>query len=288
MSKRIQFLMVTTLAAAMMLGCGNTDKAKDDIKETATVTTEAASENKEEVDTTVDTQSPEVSEEQEQEEEATSEVTSESDQTTQVATGSEAVLPRPAVTGEELVTKAYGADDPYYDFKVKYADDYLQKVKTMYSLLGDEYAPKIDDDSEIYVSEDRGQLKYERKIMDYENRYQYIYQISNYLGFEDASSDLYAWQKISLKLCDEDKDGKIELNDTSSTILKTFYPDVDLNAVQEKLDLAVATEQAGKYESIKIDTGDKYCRTIWFHSYTSKDGYIEIDINLDHYSDYTK
>ena len=287
MSKRIQFLMVTTLAAAMMLGCGNTDKAKDEIKETAPVTSEVAAENEEEVDT-ADAQTTEVSEEQGQEEEITSEVVSEADQTTQAPTGSEAVLPRPAVSGEELVTKAYGADDPYYAFKVAYTDDYLQKVKMMYSLLGDEYAPTIDDDAEIYVRENRGQLEYVRKVTDYDNRYQYIYQINNYLGFEDDSSDLYAWQKIDLKLCDEDKDGKIALNDTSSTILKTFYPEIDLNAVQEKLDLAVAAEQAGKYESIKIETGDKYFGWIWFHSYTSKDGYIEIDITLDHHSDYTK
>lgn len=192
----------------------------------------------------------------------------------------------PATTGKELVDAAFTSADPYYDFKVSFTQDFLDKVDKMYGVLDDRYKPEYDDECEFYVKEDRSQLEFHRDITEYEERYKYIYDIKNYVGFEDAKDDLYAWQKLTLNLCDEDKDGKIELNDASKTILSTFYPDINFEEVQNKINQAIANEKTQSYESLVIDTGEKYYGRIRFSWFRYKDNPVQVEINLDWYQNY--
>lgn len=199
---------------------------------------------------------------------------------------STAALPRPTLDAKKIVEKAFTTSDSYFDFKVKYTQDFLNRTNTMFGLLDERYTPTYDDDEGFYVSGERSQLVYRREIDDLDESYKYIKKIEYFMGFEDASDDLYAFHGIDLTLCDEDNDGKIELNDVSSTILKTFYPKFDLDLVQQKINEAIEAEKNQDYEMIYIDLDEKNYSSVFFNWYRFEDNPVEISIDVNHIKDY--
>lgn len=202
---------------------------------------------------------------------------------------STAALPNPALDAKKIVEEAFTTSDPYFDFKVKYTQDFLDRTNTMLGLLDERYvSPYRKDPEGFHVSEsgERSQLLYRRTIDDIDESYKYIKRLEYFMGFEDASDDLYAFHGVYLTLCDEDKDGKIELNNVSSTILKTFYPDFDLALVQEKINEAIEAEKRQDYESISIDLQKKNYGRVYFNWYRYEDNPVEVQINLTAAKDY--
>lgn len=276
MSRKLQIIVAVMATGLILTGCSQ----KTTNTKTETIQASEQEEVQEETEE-VEDESQVIEDKSESDESATTEEVGKNQEI-----GDSSALPKPAVSAEQLITEAYGKDDPYYDFKVEFTKDYLEKVNNMYSLLSEDYVPETDDDTSIYTKDSRGQLKYERKVEDYDKRYQYIYELSNYLGFEDDTSDLYAWQSVEFNLCDEDNDGKIELNDTTTTMLKTAYPNIDLAAVQEKINEAIENEKVQSSESVRLETGDKYYKPIYFHWFRYNDNPVQVEFSIDYYQDY--
>ena len=90
-----------------------------------------------------------------------------------------------------------------------------------------------------------------------------------------------------MTLCDEDQDGKIEVNDQVSTILKAFYPDIDMDEVQEKINIAIEQEKEGSFEGNYIYPEEKYYGWISFSYFRYyEDNPVEVQISLDWYQNY--
>lgn len=197
-------------------------------------------------------------------------------------------MPTPSVTAKELIEKAFTSDDPYRDFKEEFTQDFLDKVNVMYSVLDERYIPPYEDDDAFYLSEDSSQFGYSRKVTADEmaDEYKYIKEVQNDMGFCDASDELYGWQTLNLTLCDEDQDGKIELNNDSMAILQAFYPNINQEAVQEKIDLAIQAEQENNYEMILLELEEKYYGSISFTWFRYEDYPVEVQISLDWYQNY--
>ena len=197
-------------------------------------------------------------------------------------------MPTPSVTGKELVEKAFKSDDPYRDFKATFTQDFLDKVNAMYSVLDERYIPPYDDDDAFYLSEDSSQFGYSRRIIadDMADEYKYIKEVQNHVGFQDASDELYGWQTLTLTLCDEDKDGKIELNNDSMAILQAFYPNINQKAVQEKIDVAIQAEKEDDYEMILLELEEKYYGSVSFTWFRYEDYPVEVEISMDWYQNY--
>ena len=290
--KKFKHLSKLVLIAALVSGCGqssvettgeNTTTAAEQNTNQEEITSKAEEETKEEAETEVKEETEtKAGEEEKQEAEVKEESSSSSNKG--------GALPKPAVSAKDLVATAYAADDEYIAFREEFTQNFLDKTNEIYSHLDERYIPPYDDDVEFYKKEDSSFFGYSREVIsdDMAGTYKYIMEVDVDMGFCDASDELYAWQSFDLSLCDEDKDGKVEINDETFGMIQTFYEGITLDKakIQEKIDEAVKEAAEESYNSIRLEMEDKYYGSLDFSWLTYEDYPLEIQISGDWYQDY--
>lgn len=188
---------------------------------------------------------------------------------------------------EKIVTANFGKEDKQFDFRVKVTKDFLNKYNKINSLLDSKYTQIGGEPEGFSKVREQSQLEYSKRIEDYDKQYQYIKELKYGLYFNDDKSQI-TFQTFNLVLCDDDKDGKIELNDATKTMLKTVYPEINLEEVQKKIAEAAEAEKAKDYKSIKLESVDKY-HNVTFRWFRYKDDTpLEITIEIETYEDYPR
>lgn len=198
----------------------------------------------------------------------------------------DAVVEKNKLDAEKIVTSNFGKTDPKFDFKLTATKKFLSNYDKLYSFLDSRY---VDKSSTLVLgfrkAKTQSQLKFSQEIEDYEKRYQYIKELKYELYFNDDSNEQVTFNELYLTLCDDNKDGKVELNDKSKNILKTVYSKVNLVDTQKRINEALASQKINKNRNIKLELSDKYCKMYvsWFKY---KENPVEINIEIQQYENY--
>ncbi|MGL5677099.1 MAG: hypothetical protein ACRDDX_11835 [Cellulosilyticaceae bacterium] len=202
-----------------------------------------------------------------------------------MATGG--VQPSPGLDAKTIAAANFGADDPLLVFKAEKTEAYLGRVSQMFSVLDERYGAYIEDPQGFNRVDEQSQLEYDRSILDYDTRYQYITEVEYGLYFNDDTDSNNTFEDLRLTLCDDDKDGKIELNDAAKTILTTFYKDIDLEATQACINQSIENEKVQSYDYVALENTGKYW-DVDFDWYRYEDNPVEIEIAIQTYTDYPR
>ncbi|MEN8904765.1 MAG: hypothetical protein ABF289_02270 [Clostridiales bacterium] len=187
---------------------------------------------------------------------------------------------------EKIVTAAFGKDDKLFDFKLDETKKFFKDFDKICSFLDERYTmEQIPTGFNKSKDKNTSQLTFKQDIEDYDNRFQSIMSVDYSQGFNDSKDKLYSYNVIYLDICDEDNDEKITLTDEMKGILKTFYEDIDLTETQKRIDESIQAAKNDSYESIELESLDKY-HSSYFTSSKYEDDPIEVTINLDYYKDY--
>lgn len=188
---------------------------------------------------------------------------------------------------EKIVTANFGKEDKLFDFRVKTTENFLKKYDIIAGELDSKYAMPGNEPVGFNKVKEQSQLVYQMKVKDYDNKYQYIMELKYGLFFNDDKSQI-TFQELNLRLCDDNKDGKIELNDKSKKILTTFYPKINLEEAQSKINESVEASKNKDFKSVKLESVDKYNK-VYFSWFKYKDDTpVEVNINMQTYEDYPR
>ncbi|GKX67674.1 lipoprotein [Inconstantimicrobium mannanitabidum] len=209
----------------------------------------------------------------------------------QEVTNKDGMQQKDKLDAEKIVTSNFGKNDAQFDFKLKTTKTFLSDYDKICALLDSRYgtdgAEGAAPDGFVKAGT-QSQLKYSIVINnDDEDAYKYIKRVEYGLFFNDDSKDKLTFSELNLTLCDEDKDGKIELNDKAKNILKVVYPKINLEEAQKKINQAIEAEKNKNYDSIRSDSDDKYC-SIDFDWFRYKDNPVEVKIRIQQYQDYPR
>lgn len=191
---------------------------------------------------------------------------------------------------EKIVTSNFGKSDEQFDFKLKTTKTFLSDYDKICALLDSRYGTDGMEGSApdgFVKAGTQSQLKYSVAISNYDDRFQYIRQVEYGLFFNDDSKDKLTFSELTLTLCDDDKDGKIELNDKAKNILKVVYPKINLEETQKKVNQAIEAEKNKNSDSIRLDSDDKYC-SIDFDWFRFEKNPVEVKIRIQQYQDYPR
>ncbi|MGH4122108.1 MAG: hypothetical protein ACREV6_04135 [Clostridium sp.] len=196
------------------------------------------------------------------------------------------VVQKNKLDAEKIVTTNFTKTDAQFDFKLKTTKKFLGNYDKICTFLDSRY---IDNSAPVGFVKARtqSQLKFTQEIKDYEKRYQYIKKVKYGLFFNDDSKDKVTFEELNLTLCDDNKDGKIELNDKSKDILKTVYPKVNLVDAQNKINETLVSQKSNKNPNVQLETSDKYCK-IHLSWFKYKENPVEVTIQIQQFEDYPR
>jgi len=190
------------------------------------------------------------------------------------------------LNAEKIVTSNFGKSDALFSFKLKETKIFLSKYYKINALLDPGYIEKAPTKGFVNAK-DQSQLKFTKEIENNGKGYQYIKKFSYGLYFNDGSKDQLTFNELYLTLCDDNKDGKIGLNDKSKNMLKDVYSKIDLVKMQTTINQSLAGEKKKTDHSIKLQTNDKYC-VIHVDWYRNEKNQVEVTIHIQQFEHYPK
>lgn len=268
MNKKLTSLIAITLCVVTLFGCSEKDKDKQPVSSKSEISSEKKEDKKEKV----------VDKKEDKQEEKKEDKSGEN----KVESG---IKQEKKLDVEKIVTANFGKEDKLLDFKLKTTKNFLSNYEKIAAELDSRYGISGTEPTSFDRVKEQSQLRYTLEIKDYDNRYQYIKKVQYGLYFNDDKSQV-TFQELDLVLCDDNKDGKIELNDKTKKILQTVYPKIDLAETQKRINESIACVQKKDYKMIRLESVDKYHNVSFRWFKYKEDTPIEITIEMQTYEDY--